>query len=380
MEKLLEFCNIADTSVKEFEGKKNYIATGDVIENRIIKFEEITFNNRPSRANQMVKIGDVLFAKMKDTIKVLMIDENNVDNIYSTGFFVIEPKNNIESKFIYWLFNSNSFNEQKNKNCKGATQKALNNEGLSKITIMELPTLSEQRKIINKLDKIQEIINIRKKQKEDLDRLIKSKFVELFGNVEYNEKNFKEVEMQNIAKISSSKRIYAREYQENGVPFYRSKEIIELAQNKKPTIELFISKERYEEIREKYGVPKKGDVLITAVGTIGVIWVVDTSEPFYYKDGNLLQVRLNENISHIYFKYVLNKLINIFKNKNVSGSAYLALTIEKFKHMKIILPPIELQNEFENIVKKIEKQNSIIKKSLEEMENLKKSLMNKYFR
>lgn len=186
--------------------------------------------------------------------------------------------------------------------------------------------------------------------------------------------------MQNIAKISSSKRIYAREYQENGVPFYRSKEIIELAQNKKPTIELFISKERYEEIREKYGVPKKGDVLITAVGTIGVIWVVDTSEPFYYKDGNLLQVRLNENISHIYFKYVLNKLINIFKNKNVSGSAYLALTIEKFKHMKIILPPIELQNEFENIVKKIEKQNSIIKKSLEEMENLKKSLMNKYFR
>ena len=149
---------------------------------------------------------------------------------------------------------------------------------------------------------------------------------------------------------------------------------------KKPTIELFISKERYEEIREKYGVPKKGDVLITAVGTIGVIWVVDTSEPFYYKDGNLLQVRLNENISHIYFKYVLNKLINIFKNKNVSGSAYLALTIEKFKHMKIILPPIELQNEFENIVKKIEKQNSIIKKNLEEMENLKKSLMNKYFR
>ena len=195
----------------------------------------------------------------------------------------------------------------------------------------------------------------------------------MFGSVELNDKKFEEQEMSCIADISSSKRIYANEYQEIGIPFYRSKEIIELGHNKKPSIELFISKSRYEEIKDKYGIPKKGDILITAVGTIGETWIVDTDEPFYYKDGNVLQIRLNTDISQIYFKYVLDTLISIFKNKNVSGSAYSALTIEKFKKMKIILPPIELQNQFAEIVKQIDKQKfeSVIKaeKEIEKIQN-----------
>ena len=163
------------------------------------------------------------------------------------------------------------------------------------------------------------------------------------------------------------------------MPFYRSKEIIELGHNKKPSIELFISTKRYEEIKEKYGIPNKGDILITAVGTIGETWIVDTDDPFYYKDGNVLQIRLNTEISQIYFKYVLDILIDIFKSKNVSGSAYSALTIEKFKKMKIILPPIELQNKFTEFVKQIDKQKFEIENSLKEMQELYESLMEKYF-
>ena len=207
----------------------------------------------------------------------------------------------------------------------------------------------------------------------------KSQFVEMFGSVELNDKNFEEQEISSIADISSSKRIYANEYQENGVPFYRSKEIIELGHNKKPSIELFISAKRFEEIKERYGIPKRGDILITAVGTIGETWIVDTDNPFYYKDGNVLQIRLNTNISQIYFKYVLDILISIFKSKNVSGSAYAALTIEKFKKMKIILPPIGLQNQFAEIVKQIDKQKFEIENSLKEMQELYESLMEKYF-
>ena len=189
----------------------------------------------------------------------------------------------------------------------------------------------------------------------------KSQFVEMFGSVELNDKCFYEQEMSDIADITSSKRIYAHEYQKKGVPFYRSKEII-------------------EEIKEKYGIPKTGDILITAVGTIGETWIVDTKKPFYYKDGNVLQIRLKKESSKVYFKYVLDILIDIFKRKNVSGSSYSALTIEKFKKMKIIMPPITLQNQFSEIVKEIDKQKFEIEKSLKETQELYESLMEEYFK
>ena len=192
----------------------------------------------------------------------------------------------------------------------------------------------------------------------------------MFGSVELNDKYFCEQEMSDIADITSSKRIYAHEYQKSGVPFYRSKEIIELGNKKKPSIELFISTKRYEEIKEKYGIPKTGDILITAVGTIGETWIVDTKKPFYYKDGNVLQIRLKKESSKVYFKYVLDILIDIFKRKNVSGSSYSALTIEKFKKMKMIIPPIDLQNQFSEIVKQIDKQKFESMIQLEMMEKI----------
>lgn len=288
----------------------------------------------------------------------------------------IIPKDNMNSKYLAYAVLSKKYWLQKKANAPVVP--IINKSDFSNVEIL-IHNIEEQNVIVNQLDKVQEIIDLRKKQIEELDELIKSQFVEMFGNVELNDKNFEEKEISNIADISSSKRIYANEYQEKGVPFYRSKEIIELGHNKRPSIELFISTKRYEEIKEKYGVPNKGDILITAVGTVGETWIVDNDEPFYYKDGNVLQIRLNTNITQIYFKYVLDILINIFKSKNVSGSAYSALTIEKFKKMKIILPPIELQNKFADIFKQIDKQKFMLGKSLKETEKLQESLMNKYF-
>lgn len=294
------------------------------------------------------------------------------------GLASIRPLNeNVNKKYLYYLLNSKY--KELNKFGTGSTFKAITKENLCNLKCAKIPDIKEQIEVVKKLDNVSQIIEIKKKQLEELSIIIKSQFVEMFGSVELNDKKFEEQEMSCISDISSSKRIYANEYQEIGIPFYRSKEIIELGHNKKPSIELFISKSRYEEIKDKYGIPKKGDILITAVGTIGETWIVDTDEPFYYKDGNVLQIRLNTDISQIYFKYVLDTLISIFKNKNVSGSAYSALTIEKFKKMKIILPPIELQDKFAEIVRQIDKQKFEIENSLKEMQELYEALMERYF-
>ena len=272
---------------------------------------------------------------------------------YSTDCLAIKSNGKFENKYLYYYLISKI--SDISKMFRGAGIKHLNKKELFQMNI-NLIDKKEQKIVVKNLDMINNVIELKKKQLEELNTIIKSQFVEMFGNVELNDKYFYEQEISDIAEITSSKRIYANEYQKNGVPFYRSKEIIELGHKKKPSIELYISIKKYKEIKEKYGIPKVGDILITAVGTIGETWIVNTEEPFYYKDGNVLQIRLKKENSQLYFKHVLDILINIFKRKNVSGSSYLALTIEKFKKMKMIIPPIDLQNQFSEIVKQIDKQ------------------------
>ena len=169
------------------------------------------------------------------------------------------------------------------------------------------------------------------------------------------------VQLCTLADIGSSKRIYADEYVESGVPFYRSKEIRELGTGLKPSVELFIKQERYDEIKEKYGVPKVGDILIAAIGaTIGYSWIVDTEKPFYYKDGNLIILSIKDNVNPIFLNHTMGILIEDFKNKGVAGSAQLALTIEKLEKMMVVNPNIELQNQFGEFVLQVDKSKVVL--------------------
>ena len=143
--RLLDIVSISRESVKEFDGIKKYLSTGDLDFDKIVNLEDITWENKPSRANQLVKENDVLFAKMKDTKKTLIIDDAKKDLIVSTGFYVLTVSEKIMPKYLYYFLSSEIFLRDKNKLCKGATQKALNNEGLSKIKIL-LPNLNLQYK------------------------------------------------------------------------------------------------------------------------------------------------------------------------------------------------------------------------------------------
>ena len=203
----------------------------------------------------------------------------------------------------------------------------------------------------------------------------------MFGDILKNDKNFNKVILKDIVDIGSSKRIYADEYIEKGIPFYRSKEIRELGQNIKPSTELFISYEKYKDIKDKYGVPKKGDILVAAIGaTIGHTWIVNTDTPFYYKDGNLLHISTNELVNSNYLNHILKILISKFKLKGVTGTAQLALSIEKLGNMEVIFPDIELQNQFADFVTQIDKLKFEMEKSLKELEDNFNSLMQKAFK
>ena len=244
---------------------------------------------------------------------------------------------------------------------------------------LRLPSLEEQRKIAAVLDKVSGMIAKRRQQLDKLDEIVKAKFVEMFGDPLDEGCRYQKVPLGVVADVGSSKRIFEKEYVSSGVPFYRTKEIVELSKGHKITTELFITKERFTEICDEYGAPQKGDLLISAVGTIGVIWIVDGKNDFYFKDGNLLRVSVSNNFNPVYLKMLLETLIAAHKQKMSVGTAYAALTISMLKEMMVYLVPIDEQNQFAAFVKQTEKIKANINRSLEKLETLKKALMQEYF-
>lgn len=166
-------------------------------------------------------------------------------------------------------------------------------------------------------------------------------------------KGWSVVKLSEIAFITSSKRIFAREYQSEGIPFYRGKEIIEKHNGNEVSTELYISRERYEEIKSKFDVPHKGDILLSSVGTLGVAWLVD-EEDFYFKDGNLTWLRCNNKIMPEFLYLWLNskEAQNQIEVKCI-GSTQKALTIDMLNKFDVTLPPIVIQKKICDMISPI---------------------------
>lgn len=280
----------------------------------------------------------------------------------------------------YLNYNIISLNDDIYHLGKGAAQRNLDVKSFKKLTIA-IPPQSTQLAIVSELDKINELIRLKKEQLKDFDNLAQSLFYEMFGDPVENEKGWDVKKLDNVCNITSSKRIFADEYTNTGIPFYRSKEVIERSKGLPISVELFISEERYNEIKEKFGVPKIGDILITAVGTIGKIWAIDTDNKFYFKDGNLVWLKDIDNqlANSCFFRRLLEYLIEEYKKTNANGAAYNALTIAKLKLMSCPLPPLPLQRLFAQRIEQIEREKSEVQKSIQDLETLLASRMQYWF-
>ncbi len=179
---------------------------------------------------------------------------------------------------------------------------------------------------------------------------------------------YEKIPLEQICEITSSKRIFQEEYVDSGIPFYRTKEIVELSKGKEISLELFISEEKYFEIKKKFDLPQKGDLLISAVGTIGVTWVIPDNREFYFKDGNLIWLKNLKETNPTFLKFILEKMVQEKLPELSNGAAYNALTIVNLKQLQIPLPPLSIQQQ---MVDKIESYQAIINGAKQVVQNYK---------
>jgi len=183
-----------------------------------------------------------------------------------------------------------------------------------------------------------------------------------------------------LADITSSKRIFASEYLSDGVPFYRGKEIIEKNIGNFVSTELFISEEKYQEIKNKFGVPKENDILLTSVGTLGVPYRVTEDDKFYFKDGNVTWFRNLDNITSKFLFHWLNS--DYGKRKLIEksiGSTQQALTIVALKSIQIALPPIEERKQIASILSSLDDKIELNRKMNKTLEEIGKALFKRWF-
>lgn len=179
----------------------------------------------------------------------------------------------------------------------------------------------------------------------------------------------KEYNFENFCLVKSSKRIFANQYTNAGIPFYRGKEITLLSMGQSIYDLLYISEQAFQQVKTN-GMPENNDILITAVGTIGSIWLVDTNKPFYFKDGNIIWLsKINQNI--VLPKYLKYAMISSRFQKKIEevaiGSNQKALTIDSVKKLQISFPKIETQQHIVDILGSID---NYIENNNKKIENL----------
>ena len=355
---------ITGESCKKFDGNKDYISTGAVDVDHIDQnqIESVSYDSKPSRANLMTDDKSILFAKMQGTKKVLLINENLKENIYSTGFFSVAPKNNILNKeCLYHLLGSKTFLNQKDKYCSGATQKAITLDGLNKIEI-NIPKFKEQNQIAKRLDVIKRILDSYDSILKKYDELIKSRFIEMFGDpfntTKWPVKCLKDISESMIDGSDVNPHYYKTEGE---VLFLRIQNVWrnEFRLDDSVYITQEINRQQYYETSLK-----TGDLLITKIGryytkdsSLGRVSVYTGKNDCANYSNNIMRIRLYRSMNSEFVNTLLNldDYQTYIKCTSKGGTDKRALSKSLIGNYPIITPPKNLQDKFADFVQQVDK-------------------------
>ena len=322
----------------------------------------------------------------------------------------------VDKMFIFYQLQAPFVQEAINENTMGSALKQINIKDLRTLKL-RVPPLAEQKRIVAKIEELLPKVEEYGKAQEALDKLneelpeklkksilqesiegrlvpqdpndepasvvldkIRKEKARLVKEGKLKKKDLEEtpisedekpfeipeswewVRYSEIFNVRSAKRIHQSDWKTEGVPFFRGRELVQLIRTGSVDSDVFISNELYKSLKE-YGIPAKDDILISAVGTIGRVYVVKGTKPFYYKDAYILCC---ENIAKIDPSYIAIALKSPYLQKQIHkdsmATTVAQLTIERAKNLVLPLPPLAEQKRIVAKIKEVFKEIDKLKK------------------
>ena len=370
---------ISEVTEKTTENNQHMVLTSS--QEGIVSQDEY-FNkqvaSKDTTGYKIVRKGQFTYRAMSDTGRFYINQLTKYDiGIVSPAYPVFEvTENNIlRPAFLQLFFQSDYFQSLIANQSTGSTRVSLKLDKIRKIAL-PVPSYEEQGSIVDDLAKLRDTITARRKQIEYLDELVKSRFIELFGSQCHNEKNFAYGKIDDIAEIYLGL-THTPDYIGSGVKFISAKntsgDFLDLSDVK------YISQEEFAQAPVG-AKPRRGDVLFSRVGSnLGHPVILNTDEELC-TFVSLGYLRTKGAVTNMYLKHWMRD--DFFAEqvrRKVVGGGQPNLNTGWLKEFKIIIPPMELQEQFTAFVEQADKSKFEIQKSLGKLETLKKALMQKYF-
>ena len=344
-----------------FLSSKN-VTTGKIDWDNVMYIPESLHNElykriRPQR-------DDILLAKNGTTGVAAIVDRDEVFDIYVSLALIRPDKSKVLPRYLLYAINSTPSKEFFNSNLKGIGVPNLHLKHIRE-TPIRVPSFDEQEHIIAVLDKVSNLLEHRKQQIEQLDELVKSRFIELFGDPNTNPKGWKKEQLQVNAKLLNGRA-------------YKQDELLD--DGKYPVLRVgnFFSNRGWyysnlELEEDKYC--DNGDLLYAWSASFGPkIW--DGGKVIYHY--HIWKVLVGEKYNKQFLCNLLDYATASFMG-DTHGIGMMHLTKSGMEQTEFIVPPIEEQEVFAAFVEQTDKSKLAVQQSIAELEELKKSLMQQYF-
>lgn len=349
--------------------KNIFFDSYDYSEPRYLTKEQFDIENK--RTN--VSDGDILLTIVGTIGRVCCIKEPFQPFTLQRSVAVIKPnKNIIISRYLmYCLCGLNAYF---NKEAKGVAQKGIYLKQLSKISI-PVPPLQEQERIVVELDLLTEIIDKQKQQLKELDTLAKSIFYDMFGNPQTDERGWNMEKLSSICvSISDGSHNPPKGGEKSDYLMLSSKNIKDgVLSLEEPR---YLSKDEFSLENKRTNV-KKGDILLTIVGTIGRCCLFDSSKNIVFQRSVAI-LKPNDTTNNLFLMYQMIMLRMVFENE-AKGVAQKGIYLRQLGNIMVIVPPKGLQDSFAKKIQSIESQKESINRSIAESQKLFDYTMDKYF-
>ena len=378
--KLGELCKPSAGQIKEDSDELiDYIDISSVDNEtkRVTGYQTIAFGEAPSRARKAVKRGSVLVSTVRPNLNAVAMLEDDTPNITvaSTGFCILDCKENVNNRFIFNFCKSKAFIDDMVSQATGASYPAVSDK-IVRSALVPNYSYEEQCQISEVLDRVSAVIDNRKAELSALDDLIKARFVELFGDMIINPNGWEKILLGDACDVRDGTHDSPKYFSE-GYPLVTSKNVtggkIDFADCN------LICEEDYNKINQRSKVDM-GDILMPMIGTVGNPVIVDIEAEFAIKNVALIKFKEDSKVSNSFVKALLES--DYFDRAVISkirGGTQKFIALGDIRRLEICLPPMEVQKQFATFVEQTDKSKVAVQKNLDEVKLLFDSLMQEYF-